>query len=233
MRKTLFRWHLAIGKVTALLLILWPLTGAIMVIGVVARGVLEPAFPKSKPEISLAGFRLSPRQLSPAGVSKIELRQFEGRSWYELAMKDGSLLALDGKTGKPVAPLLTEAEVRREAGRRLAGTPWSVQSVSLVTVPLDFYDEKEFPVYRLVLDGPGGMHLYASAKDGSPVKTVSRLRRGLFWAGFAFHTWELKWFKNTGRDTYRRFALALLIALPVLTTGLVAYALLAARKLER
>lgn len=229
MRRALFDWHLILGYGCGALILVWSLSGAAMIMDPIVRRAFDPALPKAPlAALPLAEFSHPASRLPAAGASSVALRHFGGRSWYEARWADGRVASFDSRTGAPVAGDVTLEEARAAAamaggGRWKAGAPYR----------LDKHDDQyrspaELPVIAVPLEGPAAPVLYFSVRDGSLLKTTTRLSRSLRWLGLGVHTWNAAAFKNNA-DNARRWGLFLLVALPLFTMAALSYWLLVLR----
>lgn len=229
-RRRVFDWHLAIGRFTALLILVWAFSGSMITLEPMLSEHFGPAFPKLKaPALDAAAFRVPPAAVLGSDFAALALRQFAGRSWYEATRADGSVAAFDARSGRPVDPLVPAAALRTELGRRLAGTAWTPGEPRLQLEHDDVHRKGRLPVYRVPMEGPGGVVAYFYARDGGVERVTTRVSRALRWLGLGLHTWNVQYVMKH-HDDARVLALVFLVALPLIGTALAAYLLLYLRR---
>lgn len=233
MRSFAFDGHLNLGRFAAALMLIWALTGAAMTLDPILRRGLDPKLPAApKPAVKPASFRFSPSRLPVPSAKSVQLRQIGSRAWFEVEDGKGQVLAFDAITGKRVAPFLSQAELRGTINAALVDGRWTAVDAELVTAFDDHYKSGELPIYRAALDGPGGVILYVSPRDGSWVKTTTRWSRFFRWLGMGVHTWNLRLLKDHADDA-RRWSLVLLVAAPLAALAIASYTLLYLRRRAR
>ncbi len=229
MRKRLIAWHITLGRLASWLMILWALSGVAMILEPMATKWLDPNFPRLGPAaVDPALFLEPPGRLLELRepVASITLRQFGARAWYEIRHLNGSVVGMDARTGAEVPAFLTAAELEVKLTGQLGGSRWKLAGKpELRSAYDDHYRKDDLPVYRVVLQGPGSLVLYCSARDGSVAKTTTLWSRLFRWLGLGLHTWNAQYFKEH-HDGPRRWLLVLLVALPILAMGVLAQLLL-------
>lgn len=215
MRRRLFDWHLTLGLFGGFLMLVWSLSGGLMILDPVLRRAFDAKPPKvaARP-VDAAAFSFPAARLPAAGAEAVSLRSFGGRSWYEVRWKGGKTAAFDSATGGSVPAELTPEEARGFLDAELGPKGWRAASVERLAQHDDHYRSGELPVLRAVMIGPGSPWYYLSSRDGSSLKSATLAARGLRWAGFGVHTWNAAVIKRSADDA-RRFGLALLVALPL------------------
>ncbi|MBI2387803.1 MAG: PepSY domain-containing protein [Elusimicrobia bacterium] len=228
MRRFLFDWHLTLGKSAGALILIWSASGALMILDPIARRAFDAEIPKIEAvPVDGARFTFPVSRLPVDGASAVALRSFDGRSWYEARWPDGRVAGFDAATGAPVPAEIGPDEARVRIAKALS-PGWTALGVDRLTANDDHYRPTDFPAYRLTLAGPGAPVLYLSSRDGSVLKTTTRLSRAARWLGMGVHAWNPEALKRSF-DTPRRWALALLVALPLFLLAAVSYALLCLR----
>lgn len=229
MRRFLFDWHLSIGQFAGALMLIWSASGALMILDPVARRAFDAEPPKLKAAaVDAARFTFPASRLPVDGASGLALRSFAGRSWYEARWPDGRVAGFDAATGAPVSAEIG-ADATHERVAALLSPKWTVLGVDTLTANDDHYRPLDFPAYRLTLAGPGAPVLYLSSRDASVLKTTTRMSRAARWLGMGIHTWNPEALKRS-YDTQRRWALALLVALPLFALAVISYALFYRRR---
>lgn len=217
MRRRLFDWHLTLGSFTGALLLIWSLSGSAMIAEPLIHRLVGTERPKLAPtEVNPRAFRVPASHLAMEGpVSAVALRQFAGRSWYQVLRPDGAREGYDAGTGRPVPALLSAADVAGHVDRALQGTDWTRRGdPALVEEADDFYRRGDFPAWRVDLDGPGALVVYVSALDGSAQKWTDRSERFVRWIGMGVHTWNVQAFRKHA-EVARRTLLCLGVGLPL------------------
>lgn len=229
MRKRLVSWHITLGRLVSLWMIVWALSGSAMILEPLALSALAPSFPRLGPlAVDPGAFEHPPTELITLRepVASLEFRQTSARAWFVLETLDGRLLGVDARTGRETSPYLTVEELQSKLRDGLAGSRWSLADRPLLLTQYDEqYRKDALPVYRVRLDGPSRVVLYCSAEDGSVTKVTTLWSRFFRWAGQGVHTWNSQYLKDN-YDGWRRWGLVLLVALPVLLMGLLAQVLL-------
>ncbi len=229
MRKRLIRWHIRLGRAVSLLMIVWALSGLCMILEPIALKALDPEFPRLGPSVvDPNSFERPPSQLLHLRepVAGVTFHQTGERAWYTVRHLDGRLAGVDARTGQEVSPYLSVEELQAKLTRQLAGTRWSLADRPLLLTAYDEQYRKDgLPVYRVRLDGPSRVVVYCSAEDGSVVKVTTLWSRFFRWAGMGVHTWNSQFLKDN-YDGWRRWGLVLLVAVPILSMGILAQLLL-------
>lgn len=230
-RKRFYHWHVALGRLTGVLLVIWAASGLVTVIEPMLAPLFEKPLPKMQvPRVDPALLALPPLRAIGDGVSPnaITARTWKSRGWYEVTNADGTTVGFDATTGQPVDPFLTSVEVREMLMVALSGSAWAVRALERLDDFDDHYRKGPLPVYRVGLDGPCGYVVYVDARCGNVEKKTTTLARLLRWAGLGLHAWNLQAFRKTW-DTWRRGALALGVAVPLLLMAVLSVGLLRMR----
>lgn len=231
MRKQLYHWHVTLGRVAGVLLVIWATSGLITVVEPMISPLAETSLPQLQaPRVDPALFARGPAQAIPAGVApaSVAARSWKQRAWYEVTTTDGATQAYDAATGKTTEPFLTPDEVGEMLAAWLSGSAWTTRGIERLDNFDDHYRKGPLPVYRVRLEGPGGYVLYVDARTGHLEKKTTTTGRFLRWAGLGVHAWNLQAFRKSW-DVWRRSALALCVALPLLVMAVVSVWLLRVR----
>lgn len=205
-------------------MLIWSASGALMILDPIARRAFDAEPPKLKvAAVDAARFTFPASHLPVDGASGVTLRSFAGRSWYEARWPDGRVAGFDAATGAPVSAEIG-ADAARERVAAAVSPKWTVLGIDTLTANDDHYRPLDFPAYRLALTGPGTPVLYLSSRDASVLKTTTRMSRTARWLGMGIHTWNPEALKRSF-DTQRRWALSLLVALPIFALSVISYAL--------
>lgn len=235
MRRRLFDWHLTLGSFTGALLLIWSLSGIAMIADPLIHRVVGTERPKvAAPTVDPRAFALPASALPVQGpVAAVTLRQFAGRSWYQVLRPDGSREGYDAGTGRPVRALLDATDVAEHVDRALQDTDWKRRGEPvLLTEADDFYRRGDFPAFRVDLEGPGALVVYVSALDGSTQKWTDRPERFVRWIGMGVHTWNVQAFRRHA-ETARRILLCLGVGAPLAVMAALSLWLLVLRNRSR
>lgn len=228
-------WHKFFGSWSLFVLLYMGVTGPLTMFMPIVTKKLTPKLPKGK-SVGPEGFLLSPAEAAarlPAGAAPVQVqaRTSRHRAWYEFELADGSRRAVSAADGSEVPVFLTAAELESDAREWLEGSAWTPKPGAVLLESHDShykdFRDAEIPVYKLELDGPGGLRVYLSARDGRPTSSImavrSRLSRIL--GTFVKSVHALEWGPFERHPNLRRAAMILLLTLPVALTvilGLVA-----------
>ncbi|KUO54793.1 MAG: hypothetical protein APF82_01765 [Sphingomonadales bacterium BRH_c42] len=198
------RWHIWLGWVVGIPILMWMVTGLFMV----ARPIEEVRGTHLRKELPEEPLVLPGSQLASADMEMKEMRAImqDGRPVAILTAMDGTVMRVDMASGAPI-PAIDAAAARRITEQRIEGGE-RVESVRLFAadeVPFDF--RREMPVWQVTLDG--GVHVYIG-RDTGEIEAV----RTRWWRAFDF-MWGLHILDpQTREDTSH----PLLIALAALGT---------------
>lgn len=229
MRRFVFDAHIYAGRIAGGLVLLWSLTGSLMILDPVLRRGLDRV-PKQAASARVDAATVSPAALRAASgpATAVRLRADGTRTWLEVERPKAPLEAYDAATGLPTHALLPPDEALALLAKQLEGGKW--RPVSAERIDAYDYDYKtgELPAFRTRLEGPGGIVLYVSARDGSWQKTTTVWARAFKRLGMGLHTWNWQFLRGPWDDT-RRWALVLLIGLPCTLLGALGLILLRLR----
>ncbi len=195
------RWHIWLGWLVGVPILMWTVTGLVMV----ARPIEEVR----GEHLRIAA---EPQPLAIQGgaygdvdgpIRDIHAFMQDGRPVALLTMMDGSVRRRDMATGAAIAPLDASA-ARAVAERRIegGGTVESVTFYEADEVPFDF--RREMPVWQVAL--ADGTHVYVGRDTGQIVAVRTR-----FWRVFDFmwglHIMDLKTREDTSHPILILFAL--------------------------
>jgi hypothetical protein len=161
LRTTLRRWHIWLGWLIGVPMLLWTVTGVLMVIRPIeeVRGsdLLRdpPAVRTSVPPVAPA--------LDFKAVAKLSLEQRDAGPRWVIAFADGSTRAADPATGRLLPPL-SAADAAREVRARYTGTARvaSVTRIDPEHPPLDL--RRPLDSWQLVMSD--GTHFYVDRFTG-------------------------------------------------------------------
>ncbi|GAA4022449.1 hypothetical protein GCM10022280_23870 [Sphingomonas swuensis] len=215
LRRTLRRWHLWLGWLVGVPLLLWTLSGFVMVLKPIeeVRGaeLLAPLAP-----VRLAGPALLPSEIAGLPLAKVTLEpRVAGPRWV-IEVQGGPTRLADPATGRLVPPL-SAAEASAEVQARWRGTGGiaGVTRTSADDPPLDLRRETEAWQVRMA----DGTHLYVEAASGRILATRTRWWRiyDLMWG---LHIMDLRGREDTHHPLLVGFAafslLTVLLALVLL-----------------
>lgn len=209
-RSKLRRWHIWLAWVAAVPVLLWTVSGLVMVARPIeeVRGeqlLREPA------DIRLVGTPIPPR-LGGIPLKSLSLEQRAAGPRWVVKLTDGTTRLADPDTGL-LLPAFSAADAAREVTNRYMGRA-KVRTVTRTEAerpPLDL--RRSIAAWQVAMDD--GTHFYVDAASGQIVATRTR-----FWRFYDF-MWGLHIMDPAGReDTHNPFVIALgLVALIVSTLG--------------
>lgn len=221
-------WHKFFGSWSLFVLLYMGVTGPLTMFMPIVTKKLTPKLPKGG-SLGPEAFVLSPSEAAsrlPAGASavRVQARSSRHRAWYEFQLADGSRRAVSAADGREVPVFMSATELEAEAREWLAGTAWTPKPGAVLLESHDShyrdFQDAVVPVYKLDLDGPGGMRVYLSARDGrltaSMMAVRSRLSRII--GTFVKSVHALEWGPFARHPNLRRAAMILLLTLPVALT---------------
>lgn len=206
--KLLAKWHVWLGWLVGVPILMWTLTGLLMVSrpieevrGNHLRIAQDPA------PLVIEGSALASSEFP---IREISTRMQDGRAVALLTDMDGNIRRVDFATGEPIAPM-TAVDARALVADRIVGGD-KIRSVTLFEadeVPIDF--RREMAVWQVALED--GAHIYVG-RDTGAIEAV----RTRFWRAFDFawglHIMDLQTRGNTSHPILILFAiLAALTAL--------------------
>jgi hypothetical protein len=178
--RTLARWHIWLGWLVGVPVLMWTATGLFMV----SRPIEEVRgnhlrLPADQAALVIEGSDLA---TPDAQLSEITMRMQGGRAVAVLTTLDGVTSRVDVATGAPLPPL-DAADARTIAAERIAGGE-QIRSITLFAadaVPFDF--RRPMPVWQVAL--ANGTHVYIG-RDTGEIEAV----RTRWWRWFDF-AWGL------------------------------------------
>lgn len=188
------RWA---GIVLGLLVLLWLLSGLVMLF--VARPELRPEerqralaeLPAQAPAVTPAQAWAALRGAASAEAGGLRLQQQLGRPVY-LLQAGKRWLAVDGLSGQPRPPLdaAQAAELARAYARGLSGRPLELAELELLerdqwTVYSRFNAQR--PFYRAAFRDAEGLELYIGQASGELLLDTRRWERAWNWLGSVTH----------------------------------------------
>ena len=196
------RWHIWLGWVVAIPVLLWVISGLVMVArpieDVRGSGLLREAAP-----IRLAGTPIPPL-VAGVPLSSLTLEQRAAGPRWVIKLPDGKTRIADPTTGL-LLPALSASDARREVETRYAGDA-SVESVSRTSAdnpPLDL--RRPIDSWRVTMND--GTRFYVDASTGQIAATRTR------WWRFYDLMWGLHIMDPTTReDTHNPFVIGFGIA---------------------
>lgn len=225
-------WHRFLGTFTLFTLLLMAITGPLTLLIPAVTKHLSPRLPPRR-TLGPEAFLLSPAQaaeavLTPqdrAQVKAVSSRATGFRAWYEFELRDGRVLAASAQDGSSLQALLDAASVRQDVDAWFVGSKWRVKGEPVLQHEHDdYYKQPELPVYRVDLEGPWGLRLYLSARDGRivhPLVERTRLERFMLRYIMGVHTLEST--PLASREWLRRGILIAFITIPIALTVLTAF----------
>ena len=191
------RWHIWLGWIAAIPVLLWVVSGLIMVARPIEEvrgtGLLSDPAP-----IRLVGPPIPPL-IAGVALSSLSLEQRAAGPRWVVKLPDGKVRLADPQTGLLVPPL-SASDARREVETRYAGQA-KVQSVTRTSAddpPLDL--RRPIAAWRVSMDD--GTRLYVDAASGQIVATRTR------WWRFYDLMWGLHIMDpQTREDTHNPFVI--------------------------
>ena len=222
-RSQLRRWHIWLGWIAAIPILLWVISGLAMVVRPIeevrGEGLLRDAGP-----IRLSGPPVPPL-VAGVPLSALSLEQRAAGPRWVIKLPDGKTRLADPATGLLLPPLSAN-DARREVEVRYTGDahPQSVKRTSADDPPLDLRQ----PIAAWQVTMYDGTHFYVDAGSGQIVATRTRFWRfyDLMWG---LHIMD----PQTREDTHNPFVIAfgvIAVAMSILGTILLPKALKKRRK---
>jgi hypothetical protein len=208
-RSKLRRWHIWLAWVAAIPVLLWVVSGLVMVARPIeevrGEGLLAPAKP-----MRIVGTPIPPR-IAGVPLTSLSLDQRAAGPRWVVKLPDGTTRLADPRTGM-LLPALSAADAAREVQARYTGAApvRSVKRTSSNDPPLDL----RRPIAAWQVTMADGTRFYVDAASGQIVATRTRWWRfyDLMWG---LHIMDLKTREDTHNPLVIGFALAAL-ALSVL-----------------
>lgn len=200
MMRRFARWHIWLGWLAGVPILLWMVTGLFMASKPIeeVRGnhlrIDQPAEPLVLPGSALASAAFPLREM------RVVMQQ--GRALAILTALDGSMRRVDMETGL-VLPPLTAEDARNIVAQGIRGgdNVRRVTAFEATEVPFDF--RREMPVWQVVLDN--GTHVYVGQESGR-IEAV----RTRWWRVFDFmwglHIMDLQTREDTSHPVLILFA---------------------------
>ena len=219
------RWHIWLAWVAAIPILLWTISGLVMVARPIeevrGEGLLRDPVP-----IRMVGPPIPPL-ISGVAIQSLSLEQRAGGPRWMVKLPDGKTRLGDPKTGL-LLPELSANDARREVETRYAGKA-TIQSVARTDAdnpPIEF--RRPVAAWQVVMSD--GVHFYVDASSGQIVAT----RTG--WWRFYDFMWGLHIMDPVTReDTHNPFVILfgiVALAMSVLGTILLPKALKKRRRLD-
>ena len=202
--KMLAKWHVWLGWLVGLPILMWTITGLIMVARPIdeVRGNHLRAEQAPEALVLPDAFADSAIATSEFPIQEIRTIMQDGRAIAQIKDMDGNLRRIDFATGEPIAPL-TASEAGALVARRINGGDQvvSVTSFAADEVPIDF--RRPMAVWQVALKD--GAHIYVGKNSGK-IEAV----RTRFWRVFDFawglHIMDLKTRSDTSHPILILFA---------------------------
>ncbi|WP_271078238.1 PepSY domain-containing protein [Aurantiacibacter sp. MUD61] len=216
MMRLFAKWHIWLGWLVGVPILMWTVTGLVMVINPIeeVRGthlrkpvLEEPLLPAGNP----APIAFPTDDIPRYREMRVEMQ--DGRPVWLLTDADGNLERVPADmTGEPL-PVIDEAYIRDAAARLIVGgeNPVAVEQFSAEESPFDF--RRPIPSWRVTLED--GAHIYFDARTGQIAAVRTR-----FWRVFDFmwglHIMDLQTRDLTEQSTFNHTMLVLFAGLSVL-----------------
>jgi uncharacterized iron-regulated membrane protein len=215
LRRTLRRWHIWLGWLVGLPLLLWTLSGLVMVLRPIeeVRGadLLGPAAP-----VVLTAPAVLPSVVAGLPLTRVSLEQRAPGPRWVIEVRGGPTRLADPLTGRLLPPLsAADAAAEVQARWRGAATIAAVTRTSADDPPLEL--RREIDAWQVRMSD--GTHLYVDAASGQVVATRTRWWRIYDWM-WGLHIMDLSGREDTHHPALVAFAaisfLAVLFALVLL-----------------
>ncbi|OHD00994.1 MAG: hypothetical protein A2885_13950 [Sphingopyxis sp. RIFCSPHIGHO2_01_FULL_65_24] len=176
LRAQLLRIHIWLGWLVGVPLILWTLSGLVMVIKPIDE--VRGSDLRSEPVAIPATLAAVPPQLNGRPVQKLELAMRGARPVWLVRYSGDESRAADATTGALLPPVTAaEARVIADGALKAPGKLLSVRRFAADANPIEL--RRDRPAWRIVYDG--GLHAYVDADTGE----LLALRTG-YWRGYDF-----------------------------------------------
>lgn len=223
-RTTLRRWHVWIGWIAAVPVLLWVVSGLVMVARPIETVRGEDLLREPTP-IQLDGPPVPPL-VAEVRLGSLTLEQRAAGPRWVIKLPDGKTRLADPQTGV-LLPALSAADARREVEARYQGaaTVQSVTRTSAEDPPLDL--RRPIASWQVTMDD--GTHFFVDASSGQIVATRTR------WWRFYDVMWGLHIMDPGGReDTHNPFVIVLgVAALAMAILGAITLPMTIRRRRER
>ena len=215
-RRRLRRWHIWLGWIVAIPMLLWTVSGVVMVWKPIEE-VRGTALIKNEPSIGgPVGVKL-PEELEHFDIASLSLEnRATGARWVMVLAGDGGTLSFDPRTGK-LLPAPSAADAAAEVAMRYTGKARIVSTTRIDPGggPLEY--RRFNPAWLVAMSD--GTHFYVDATNGDIVA-----RRTGWWRFYDF-MWGLHIMDPAGReDTHNPWVIT--FALVSLATVILALFLL-------
>jgi uncharacterized iron-regulated membrane protein len=205
--RQLARWHIWLGWLIAVPLLMWTITGLVMVsrpIDEVRGEHLRQSHQAPLPPGSSYSIRLPARPLQP--ITDARVRMQGGAAVTLVTYEDGSIERI-GADGTPLPPF-TESDARALVARNIQGGDKATAARLFMAdqVPLAF--RRPMPVWQIVLES--GTHVYVGQRSGA----IEAIRTSFWWVFDVM--WGLHIMDLNGREDTHHPLLILFAALSVL-----------------
>ena len=211
-RSKLRRWHIWLAWIAAIPVLLWIVSGLLMVARPIeevrGEGLLKPA-----PAMRLVGTPIPPR-IAGVPLTSLSLEQRAAGPRWVVKLPNGTIRLADPDTGL-LLPALSAADAAREVEARYAGSSpvRSVKRTSAEDPPIDL----RRPISAWQVTMKDGARFYVDSASGQIVATRTRWWRfyDLMWG---FHIMDLK----TREDAHNPLVIGFgLVAFAVSVIGIV------------
>jgi hypothetical protein len=209
LRSTLRRWHVWLAWLVGVPLLLWTLSGLVMVLKPIeeVRGAELLAPP---PAVRLSAPALLPSEVAGLPLARVSLEQRAAGPRWVIEVAGGPSRLADPLTGRLLAaPSAAEAAAEVRARWRGEGTIAAVTRTSAESPPIDF----RRPVAAWQVRMSEGTHVYVDAATGGILSLRTRWWRVYDWM-WGLHIMDLEGREDTHHPLLVGFAaLALLTVL--------------------
>lgn len=198
------RWHIWLGWLVGVPILMWTLTGLVMVARPVEQVRGEHLRVAQDAEVLPAGIRmpgLSTKDDGPA-VEELRVSMQNGRAVTVVRFADGRRARFDAFDGSYLGPV-GAGEARRIVSESVIGGDEviAIEAYSSDRVPFDF--RRAMPIWQVSLEG--GTHVYVSRETGQIEAIRTRWWR-LFDFMWGLHIMDLQTREDTSHPTLILFA---------------------------
>ena len=199
------RWHIWLGWLVGVPILMWTVTGLVMVVRPIEEVRGNHLRVESAPALLPAGnpapiaFRLDGSQR----YTEMRVLMQDGRPVWLLTDAEGNVERLSAETGNASLPEIDEAWIRAAAARQIVGgdKPVAVERFAVEDSPFDF--RRAIPSWRVTLED--GTHIYFDARTGEIAAVRTR-----WWRVFDFmwglHIMDLQTREDTSHPILILFA---------------------------
>lgn len=194
------RWHIWLGWLVGVPILMWTITGLVMVARPIETVRGTDLMSESEPQaLAVSGVAFGAAE---GPIREIHAKMQGGRAVAVLTMMDGSIRRRDMATGAAIAPLgAAEARALVAAQVRGGDTAQRVTLYEAAEVPFDF--RREMPVWQVAL--ADGTHVYVG-RDSGQIEAVRTRWWRVFDLMWGLHIMDLEAREDTSHPVLILFA---------------------------